>query len=231
MPETLYMIELPIDPEALIRFAQDQGVNRNRDEDLGYALHTWLKSLLHDMAPKPFRLLQGRRPRLLGYTAYTGETLLEQAETYATPHAAAVTEIHYLANAKAMPATWRNGRALGFEVLLCPTSRLHGSEKDRYHHTKKQLDADHPPPSREEVYRIWLKEQIHEAAQMESARMERFHFVSHYRRGIKVKLERPQALFRGILKLRDSNAFHTLLTRGLGRHRAFGYGMLLLRPS
>ena len=67
MPETLNMIELPLDPEALMRFAQDHRVNRNRDEDLGYAVHAWLKALLHDMAPKPFRLLRGRpssAPRL-----------------------------------------------------------------------------------------------------------------------------------------------------------------------
>jgi len=230
MPESLHMIELPLDPEALIRFAQDHGVNRNQDEDLGYALHAWLNALLPDRAPKPFRLLRGRRPRLLGYTTHAADRLLEYAETYATPQAAAVTNIRYLANAKLMPRSWRSERVLGFEVLLCPTSRLHGSEKDRYRHLVEHLEPGEPRPSREEVYRDWLEKQFADAARLKSTRMERFQFVSHYRQGLKIKLDRPQALFRGILKLRDSDAFTKLLSRGVGRHRAFGYGMLLLRP-
>ena len=129
------------------------------------------------------------------------------------------------------------GANLGFEVLLCPTSRLHGSEKDRYHYLVEHLNgmsacqtSGQAPPTREEVYHAWLERQFEQAAQLRSARMERFRFVSHYRRGIKVKLDRPQALFRGVLELRQSDAFNTLLSRGLGRHRAFGYGMLLLKP-
>jgi CRISPR system Cascade subunit CasE len=44
------------------------------------------------------------------------------------------------------------------------------------------------------------------------------------------KLDRPQALVKGVLNIADSDAFNRLLARGIGRHRAFGYGMLLLRP-
>ena len=35
---------------------------------------------------------------------------------------------------------------------------------------------------------------------------------------------------RGILTITDPIAFAELLKRGVGRHRAYGYGMLLLRP-
>ncbi|MFG1478963.1 type I-E CRISPR-associated protein Cas6/Cse3/CasE [Xanthobacter sp. V4C-4] len=34
----------------------------------------------------------------------------------------------------------------------------------------------------------------------------------------------------GTLSVRDAEAFGVLLARGVGRHRAFGYGMLLLSP-
>jgi CRISPR system Cascade subunit CasE len=37
-------------------------------------------------------------------------------------------------------------------------------------------------------------------------------------------------LLRGELTVADPDAFSALLARGVGRHRAFGYGMLLLRP-
>ena len=36
---------------------------------------------------------------------------------------------------------------------------------------------------------------------------------------------------RGILTITDAAAFSNLLARGVGRHRAYGYGMLLLRPA
>ncbi|WP_439373386.1 type I-E CRISPR-associated protein Cas6/Cse3/CasE [Bradyrhizobium sp. DASA03120] len=32
------------------------------------------------------------------------------------------------------------------------------------------------------------------------------------------------------IEFSDSVAFKALLARGVGRHRAFGYGMLLLKP-
>lgn len=40
----------------------------------------------------------------------------------------------------------------------------------------------------------------------------------------------PDATLQGTLEVEDSGAFHALLARGVGRHRAFGFGMLLLRP-
>ena len=35
----------------------------------------------------------------------------------------------------------------------------------------------------------------------------------------------------GTLTVGDPDAFSRLLARGIGRHRAFGFGMLLLRPA
>ncbi|MCY4060014.1 MAG: type I-E CRISPR-associated protein Cas6/Cse3/CasE [Gammaproteobacteria bacterium] len=34
----------------------------------------------------------------------------------------------------------------------------------------------------------------------------------------------------GVLVVRESDAFAQLVRRGVGRHRAYGYGMMLLRP-
>lgn len=41
----------------------------------------------------------------------------------------------------------------------------------------------------------------------------------------------PDATLQGKLSISDPEAFATLLARGIGRHRAFGFGMLLLRPA
>ena len=36
---------------------------------------------------------------------------------------------------------------------------------------------------------------------------------------------------QGVLTITDGGAFASLLARGVGRHRAYGYGMMLLRPA
>ena len=43
--------------------------------------------------------------------------------------------------------------------------------------------------------------------------------------------EGPDAVIRGVLTITDSESFADLLAKGIGRHRAYGYGMLLLRPT
>ena len=228
---TTHMLELRIDPEAFISFAQDQGINRNSDEDLGYVLHAWTKALFQELAPQPFRLLHGRSQRLLAYSQQAGAVLMEQAQTFANPLALGVTRIDDLQYAKRMPEQWKTGRRLGFEVLFCPTSRKNGHEKDLYLHHLERHPEGARIDSREQVYRDWLVKQFNQAAHLEAAELEHFRFVSQYRRGIKIKLQRPQVCFKGILRIDDSDCFKNLLARGIGRHRAFGYGMLLLRPT
>lgn len=44
-------------------------------------------------------------------------------------------------------------------------------------------------------------------------------------------MERPEAVFSGLLEVTAPEAFTGWLGRGIGRHRAFGFGMLLLRPA
>ena len=43
--------------------------------------------------------------------------------------------------------------------------------------------------------------------------------------------EGPDALMRGELEITDGAKFGETLESGIGRHRSYGYGMLLLRPA
>jgi hypothetical protein len=43
--------------------------------------------------------------------------------------------------------------------------------------------------------------------------------------------EGPDAILRGEFVVKDPASFAAVLTNGVGRHRAYGYGMLLLRPA
>lgn len=233
MNPPLHMLSLQIDAEALIRFAQSQGLNHVHDEDLGYAIHAWLSACFGERAPKPFRLLNSHGPRLhlLAYSEHDGGILEGGA---AIPREGLSPQ--RLAHAR-MPGQWRTGGNFDFELLACPITRRQRSEKDIYLRRLESLSTGDTPPGREGVYREWLAKQLEGAAELESCRLEGFHLVRMLRRTQATeasrtrsapRLTRPRALLRGRLRIADAAEFHALLKRGIGRHRAFGYGMLLL---
>jgi CRISPR system Cascade subunit CasE len=246
MSDGLFMVQLRLNAERLIRFAQDQGINQARDEDLGYCIHAWLAATFGPLAPKPFRLLdpsiawrKNRPLQWLGYSAHDGAALREQAETFAAPLALAVCDPADLAGAKRMPPAWTAGWRFGFEVLACPVSRREDEEKDVFLRQVEAMGETDSPLDRTAVYSAWLARQLDRAAALESVWLEGFRLVRLLRRSQETadqarrfgrRLVHPQALLRGELTVRDGAAFAGLLARGVGRHRAFGYGMLLLRP-
>jgi CRISPR system Cascade subunit CasE len=244
--EPLHMVQMSPDPKALISFLSTQGLNSRTDEDLGYGIHAWLKATFGLHAPKPFRLFAAERgerpPRLLGYTKSNRDELLEHAHTFAEPGARAVCNLQQQFAVTAVPSeeNWRPGRQLGFEILVCPVARRarDGRERDLFLHEADRAGSD-AGLRREEVYLSWLAERLTGAASLERGSLEGFRLVHQLRQGTlgedscrkKVRLVRPQALVRGALTIQDGAAFASLLAGGIGRHRSFGYGMLLLKPA
>ncbi len=104
-------------------------------------------------------------------------------------------------------------------------------------------------PSREEVYRDWLAARLAPAARLKEARLVSLCGARLWRKGTpgsttsapqghprpqhggRAAIERRMAVFEGTLEVADAAAFAGLLARGVGRHRAFGFGMLLLRGA
>lgn len=236
---SLYMVELRPDPAALVRFAEDQGINRREDEDLGYAAHAWLKALFGEDSPKPFRLRYDPKhrqpPRLLGYARKPGGELAEYAQSFALPSALQACPLDTGFACKAMPQAWQTGRRLGFELMACPISRIGQREEDIYvRHLQECEERGETPSSRADTYRHWLERQLGSAAKLEDFTLEGFANVRMLRKtegSGRKDFQRPQALLGGVLKVQQGEAFNALLARGVGRHRAFGYGMLLLRPA
>jgi CRISPR system Cascade subunit CasE len=120
------------------------------------------------------------------------------------------------------------------------------SEVDAFLVARLRQFPDGPPkdantgPTREDVYLDWLAERLEGAAQMDrsKSRLERFARRVAERRPLKeqdnwtqTKSEGPDATIHGELTVTDSVAFGRLLGAGVGRHAAYGYGMLLLRPA
>lgn len=226
----LHLVRIPFHTPKLLRFAHAHGLPLD-DTTQGYILHAWLTALFGEHAPKPFRLFE-KRQEVLGYTPINAATLLHHAQSFASSSAWEALHADGLAS-KPLPA-WQTGQRLRIEVLTCPVSRKEGEEKDIYLRTLDRLGDGAPP--RAEVYRQWFWRQWGEEVALEHVELLGMQArVSLYRRSRKgpsrlQRIERPQALFAAELSVRDGTAFQARLARGLGRHRAFGFGMILLAP-
>jgi CRISPR system Cascade subunit CasE len=159
---------------------------------------------------------------------------------------------------KPMPSSFPHGLVLGFEVRACPVVRLArgAASRDGVHCKKPGAEVDafiaaidrapsHSAVDRQAVYCHWLHEQVERGggAQVRAIAVQTLGRAQVFRRGAPPpagdpaakrpvrSLERPDVVFTGRLEVTDSAAFRDVLARGLGRHRAFGFGMLLLRPA
>ena len=240
----LHMIQCNLEPQAFIAFAREQGLDQGRGElDLGYVGHAWLQAAFGQLAPRPWRLLMPRRldpprpSRILAYSERPAEVLADHLARYATPAVEAVCSPEDVLG-KVLPQNWPPGRRYAFEALCCPVGRKAGSgqEKDIF-----LIEADHVRERdlrRPEVYRCWFKRQVEGrgTVRVESVTLESFRLAKIQRKIQDTPREsrhqmRPQAEFHGILHAADGTELLALLRRGIGRHRAFGFGMILLKPA
>ena len=237
----LQLVECLLDQKALAHFARGQGLLKGvRGPDWKYIVHAWLGAAFGQNAPKPWRLFADqRRPlRILGYDAISSSELMEILREFANPLASRVL-IQGKVATKPMPR-FREGARLGFEVLVCPVGRKtdSGVEKDLY---LMAMDSeDRKGVSRETLYAYWVKERMEAAGAVEVEKMtmkglqlswnlrKRQPKGGSHRKAVWIR--RPEALMTGTLLIRDSDAFHKLLAKGIGRHRAFGFGMICLKP-
>lgn len=126
-----------------------------------------------------------------------------------------------------------------FQVECCPVTR---NGKDGKVREKNAFLAacDAAPQGgvdRGQVYTAWTGAEIARdgAAELLECSMKGFQLFTPVRRKGKDNLprsigQRPRARMDGVLRVADAGAFAALLARGVGRHRAFGLGMMLLRP-
>jgi CRISPR system Cascade subunit CasE len=106
-----------------------------------------------------------------------------------------------------------------------------------------QTDGRYKGLSRESSYALWTRDWMERTygslITVESIDMVGFRLESVTRRepskgGEKrkeVTFRKPSALLTGTIQTNDSECFHRFLAHGVGRHRAFGFGMVLLRRT
>lgn len=200
-----------------------------------------------------------RKGCLYGYAEADADELRELADCFADPLQACVIPAERV-QSKTMPDEWRAGRRLGFETLIRPVVRsrsvgaiIAGSdtvhcaaarrgeytpdartvEVDAFQIESAPLGKGEMERTRERVYKDWLRKRLYSrgGAELEEATLQSFRRTRAVRRLRGRASEGPAALMRGTLVVGDDPAkFGEMLKRGVGRHKAYGFGMLLVRP-
>lgn len=238
---SLHLIEMPLSLSALHSWAGHRNFGRGLFDE-GAVLHHLLGETFGPTALRPFRLLVAPRARtgtLYAYSAVAAEDLRAKAAPVLGPSEADVLSLDALRSIARPETTWQEGMRLGFDLKCRPVVRLasplegtdtrfpKGAELDAF--LSETLRNDHAR-TREAVYLDWVAARLAPVADLErdASRLHQFRRVRSLRGGRSV--EGPEAVFHGTLTVRDPQGFAGLLARGVGRHRSYGYGMLLLRP-
>lgn len=193
-------------------------------------------------APKPFR---GESPNrhsgtstLYGYGSADADELRRLADQFADPLLLEVLPPSQIYS-KPVVTDWSEGQRLGFEIKVRPTTRrkaddLGGKmiEQDVYlRHLQLNPEGN---SDKGRVYCDWLQSRFQSSGAAAINRM----WLHHCSTGVmelpqnKSGPLKPKAVIRGDMTVTDPDAFNDVLRNGVGRHRAYGYGMLLLKaPS
>jgi CRISPR system Cascade subunit CasE len=219
-----------------------EGLTASRDADDGYGWHALLCAAFGKAdAPKPFRIIarRGRPAQLLAYSPLASDELIARAADFADPKAYAALGVDELAS-KPMPA-FSQGRRLGFSLLARPVVRTDRDgdrakirEVDAYVHAREGGDTRDRAP----IYLDWTRDRLTAGgAEVEALRIDGLESAKVMRRGAPAEGGRPfktiaghAVAMVGAMRVADETRFANTIARGVGRHRAFGYGMLLLAP-
>lgn len=219
-----------------------EGLATKDEADDGYGWHALLCAAFGKAdAPRPFRLLarRGRPAQLLAYSPLAAAELIASAAAFADPKAFAALGVSELAS-KPMPSFAR-GRRLGFSLRARPVvradrdgDRAKTREIDAYIHARDKGDAR----DKAAIYLDWVRDRLAAGgAEAEALRVDGLEGVDVLRRGARAEGGRPLKAIAGhavaivgALRVADETGFAQAIARGVGRHCAFGYGMLLLAP-
>ena len=243
---TLHMVQAEIDVRrAAARTARDHPRQRGQVyRDLGFVIKTALSEAFGgEAAPRPWHLQRtdGKgRAVVLGYADRDGAALREQL-AFAEPELAGVVPAEHV-HATALPAL-AAGQQLRASLTCHPTvhTAWNGGqrrERDRYLVEVDRAEREgRTPAARETVYADFIRERLAPAFRAEAVhltgyaipRLTRKH---HGREGPRLtRVQLPVCHAELALTVTDAAAAERLLAQGVGRGKAYGCGMLRVRPA
>ncbi len=251
---TLHILHVPIDMRQFNRWVGIRSSLGAGHIDSGFGLHTLLTEAFGRRVIQPFRLFASERralASLYGYSEFDSDNLREKWESYATPDCVGVLDLDALMT-KPMYVDFDQGKILGFDIRIRPIRRLfsdiYDSSRNKLYKAHSEVDAfvshilklEFSSPnqdkmqhsiktSREDIYRSWFAERIRPFATVLDFRLTSF-CRSRALFGKGRAVEGPDAIVHGDLCVDEVDGFKEAVKKGVGRYKAYGYGMLLLRP-
>ena len=229
----LYLMQAKLDPVRLARWSAEQGIS-----DPDRALHCLVYGTFGaGKIPRPF-LMQTPEADPLGTASLLAYTPLEQKELRAL-----AAENQTLAMESVMPpeslrtaptpAMWKPGTKLGFSVRVRPTQRAKWKKTGKP--TERDIYLERAgETTRGELYCQWVAGMMEKQGGALLApgtlAMTRFAIRRVRRQRASGYFRGPDATISGGLEVENTEKFQELLAKGIGRHRAYGYGMVVLRP-
>ena len=224
---TLHIIRAKVDFRALHEWMNEERVG---DEDTG--MHHVICSTLGELSPRTFRLMrpkEGHHGKLYAYTPACAEEIVETMEAAADPLSWRVIDASSVAG-KPMPEEWKQGGRFGFNLRARPVSRNRNADGKTVEMDCYQQERD--GSNRMVAYANWLQYIMKKrgGAGVALVSVTDYKNAAITRKSGGQRVAGPDVTFDGTLHVADPEAFGELLAAGVGRHKAYGYGMLLLKP-
>lgn len=241
----LHLVKVPLRVDRLLWIARRRGITV-RDLDDGYLVHCLLREVWQDVAPAPFVVRgSGRTLDVWGYSSANASVLTSHARDFGDPAVLeAMDNLDSIAS-REMPR-FEKGRVVGFLARVCPVVRL--ARDGHGHHAGAEVDAyvarslgapSSATLSRDDVYREWFQLRMKDRS-VTGAEVLRVRLAGISSRGVVRRtqgeerrartLQRPDVHVEGELSIVDGDDFVRFLGHGVGRHRAFGFGAVIVVP-
>jgi CRISPR system Cascade subunit CasE len=236
MPEPLFLTSLKLKFPGLVALGHRQNLAM-RHIDEAYLVHVWLCAAFgEDAMFKPWVVEShsGSELHIMGYSVLDAKALRAVAETNTTSEVFDVTDWSSC-QSRAIPHELSPGTRVRIRARVCPTKRTTNGEKDAFLLAIEGKPRDHYV-DREVIYADWMQDAVTRfcGGHLSDVRMTSFRLATLFRRvqGAvrKSTMPRlPEATMEATLTVGEKG-IGELFSRGLGRHRSFGLGMVRVIP-
>ena len=221
---TVHLISTDIDERYYGRWAERPAY---AGTDPSYRIHCLVRETFGPRRIlRPFRVVNGRGRCLLGYSPMTADEIRERAraKSAGTTRRKALS-VETLRSIE-LPS-FQTGDRLSFSVLAVPHRRSNGvREIDAFRLARRDGCA-----SRQDAYVDWLRDRAERSGivAVETARLVSYDVTPQIRRRRHSHLPITRADITGTLRIRRPDRLGEFMLAGIGRHRAYGYGMMMIR--
>lgn len=234
-----WLIHIPVDAKAFSIWSSNRDMKVKGVFDADHAAHVLLSALFGKAAFQPFRLHTPEKGdwAFFGHSNTSAEDLRKMAKMVGGPEMLKVLKLDQMVG-RELPEDLSGLKRIGYEIRICPTRRRSGDKnrevdawisEGEYRFPGQKSALKDAGITRETVYRKWFAERLAGVAELQSFQMTRYQTRKMVRSGH--VMEAPDVVAQGTLFIDDAEKFAKILHEGLGRGKAYGFGLLMLRPA